>query len=153
MLKYSFIKEIESNRSYEFLSKEFKKNKKVFESLVSELRLESLNTLYKGDYTYSFKEFIEKTVNKNKWSTELNIISIMILLNRSILCYFKGTSGTVNRYRYDLPQVKNKDNPIRIGIMDNHFFPLFSTADFISELYYNETDFLALVKEIDIKII
>ena len=78
------------------------------------------------DYTYSFKEFIEKTVNKNEWSTELNIISIMILLNRSILCYFKGTSGTVNRYRYDLPQVKNKDNPIRIGIMDNHFFPLFS---------------------------
>ncbi|CAF1132865.1 unnamed protein product, partial [Brachionus calyciflorus] len=91
-------------------------------------------------YTFDFSDFVKNSSRRNEWGTELNILSIAIMLQKTIYCYDKNTLENVKtRTMYSF---LNSDNScIRIGICNYHFFPILQSVE-KQEYKSKETIFL-----------
>lgn len=94
-------------------------------------------------YEYSFNEFFCQMCRRSEWATELIIFSISIFLKRNVLCYSKSVKKSMtSRVKYSF--FTNRDEPIRIGFMNNHFFPILRNGTLIEketkEIEYLETE-------------
>lgn len=104
-------------------------------------------------YEISVEEFIQNSFRKNEWGNDLNILSISILLNKTIFCYSPSKNLNLNfKYIYSLEN--NKEKPLFIGLCDNHFFPILIKKDFslLLKVHSIEIDYLNEKKKIEIKI-
>ena len=105
-------------------------------------------------YTYSLENFILKTCRNREWGTELNILSISILLNRKIISYSESKhsfSNVNNRLIYNMEEYSTR--PILIGLSSLHFFPIVvNDQTLVSKLYVNkDIDFLNEMMKEEIK--
>ncbi|CAF0948577.1 unnamed protein product [Brachionus calyciflorus] len=78
--------------------------------------------LHEYSYDFSFEDLIVSTCKRNEWGNELNILSICLMLKKDILCYNKSTKKfQKSRVKYSLFESSEK---LRIGVCNNHFFPI-----------------------------
>lgn len=98
--------------------------------------------LKKYHYELEFKTFLENTCKINEWANELNIVSLSILLNRTIFCYNPTKDKTIN-VRVKFCVNESSDKPILIGLCNNHFFPILDLNDNYESFYpIKESNFL-----------
>ena len=76
----------------------------------------------------AFENLIESSIREDEWGREINIVSLAILVNRTIYSYNKALKkkGKQNRIIYKLNNVLGE--PIEIGILNKHFFPILKQA-------------------------
>ena len=77
-------------------------------------------------YAFTFDSFLEKTCRRYEFGTEINVLSISILLNLVIISYNTSKNRGINN---QLIFSTNKDNlrTALIGLSDIHFFPILTT--------------------------
>ena len=89
------------------------------------------NLMINLNYEYSFEEFLIKTCGNKEWATEINILSIAILLNRTIYIYNPTNDMDTNiRHKFT---IKDSDiAPILVGLCESHFFPVLINNEILS---------------------
>ena len=78
-----------------------------------------------SDHETQFEQFVLNTLRQNEWANQFNILSVSILLNRPIYVYLENSSKkkiTTESYKYLMDGI-NEDDPIAIGLKNNHFVP------------------------------
>ena len=105
-------------------------------------------------YSYTFKKFILNTCKTRQWGNELNILSISILLNRTVISYSEAAnaySNINNRLIFNLKEYITE--PILIGISNLHFFPIvINDQILLTKIYLNkDVKFLEGIKKEEIK--
>jgi len=91
-------------------------------------------------YDFSFESFLEKTSRTSgEYGTELNIISIALMLKRNILCYNESIRPNLsNRLKFKIFDLD--DPPIILGLAEVHYFPIFDSGQiFVDQLMIKET--------------
>ena len=90
-------------------------------------------------YDFNFETFLERTSLEGEYGTELNIISIALMLNKNIACYNASLKKDMpNRIMF---KIKNCENiEVILGLADVHYFPILLLNDFfIDQLLIKET--------------
>jgi hypothetical protein len=89
-------------------------------------------------YDFNFETFLERTSLEGEYGTELNIISIALMLNKNIACYNASLKKNMpNRIMF---KIKNCANIVILGLADVHYFPILLLNDFfIDQLLIKET--------------
>lgn len=82
-------------------------------------------------YEYSFEEFLINTCKNKEWATEINVLSIAFLLNRSVFIYNSTNNQEIN-IRHEFSAEKSEILPILIGLCSSHFFPILLNEKIIS---------------------
>ncbi len=71
----------------------------------------------------TFQELVSKTMIKDSWASEANIVAVAILLKKPIWVFNKCFSGNLNViHKFTIET--NSLQPITIGLSDFHFFPI-----------------------------
>lgn len=98
------------------------------------------NIIQNNQYEYNFEEFFCRMCRRYEWASELIILSISIFLRRTILCYSLSIKKEMtSRTKYTYFPTTNEH--IRIGLMNNHFFPILRLGE-IKEKECHEVDFI-----------
>ena len=74
-------------------------------------------------------EFVVKVAKTNEWANEINIVSITVLLSRTLYSFsMDSTSHRPARFRFTIKE--SGESPIMIALHNNHFVPLLKVCCF-----------------------
>ncbi len=94
-----------------------------------------------ANQSLDYCKYIEKASKNEEYGTELDIASLMIMLNSKIFVYVTSKKDRINRYIYQLNELKT-NRFIHIGLVVDHYFLIL----FKKEINFEKNN----VKEIDI---
>ena len=86
------------------------------------------NYIKAAKYDFSFESFIEQTSLEGEYGTELNIISVVLMLNKNIVCYNECVRKDLpNRILFKINESENTD--IILGLAAVHYFPIYCIGE------------------------
>ena len=83
-------------------------------------------------YDFNFETFLERTSLEGEYGTELNIISIALMLNKNIACYNECVKKDLpNRIMFKINESESTD--VILGLAEVHYFPIYCIDNSFNE--------------------
>ena len=83
-------------------------------------------------YDFNFETFLERTSLEGEYGTELNIISIALMLNKNIACYNECVKKDLpNRIMFKINDSESTD--VILGLAEVHYFPIYCIGNTFNE--------------------